>query len=217
MSRLRAGEIGLAKLLGSLHALRWMAGAIVLAWTVGAILEIVPVGQYVTWITGNVVACAAMAAIGVRCSLSLPTATKAMTWTIAFWLIGQAVVVLVALAMICMAMLLTFALWLLALRYGLVAMNSTPWTPMSWAVGWPLTTDLITLLGTLLIFGDTALRFDRIAGRMAGGAVATSVDAFLRGGTHRPVLLPDRKNARAKRPLPPEQPELPAAALQPSE
>jgi ABC-type Na+ efflux pump permease subunit len=218
MSRLRAAEIGLGKLVGSLHALRWMAGALVLAWTLGTILEVVTVGSYIKWVIGNLVACTAMAAVGVRCSLSLPTATRAMTWTIALWLLGQAVVAIVAFSIICIAVLATLGLWLIAVRYGLVAVNSTPWTPMSWALGWPLTTDIVTLLITLMIFADTALRFDRIAGRMAGGALAARVDSFLRGDAYRPVLLPGKTSATVDKP-PPREAELvaPAPALQSSE
>ncbi len=47
---------------------------------------------------------------------------------------------------------------------------------MSMSTAWPLTTGLVTLLIALLIEFDTRLRFDRIAGRMAGGAMATKVD-----------------------------------------
>jgi hypothetical protein len=47
---------------------------------------------------------------------------------------------------------------------------------------------------------DTSLRFDRLSGRMAGGALATSVDQWLRGGSTAPVFLPDAKRAVAKEP-----------------
>jgi hypothetical protein len=46
---------------------------------------------------------------------------------------------------------------------------------------------------TLLIVLDTSLRFDRIAGRMAGGALASSVDAWLHGTATRPVFLPSNQ------------------------
>ena len=90
MSPLEPGEIVRAKLAGSLHALRWMVGAMILAWTLGTVVGAITPGAYVTWICANAVDVALMAAIGVRCSLSLPTATKAMTWTIALWLGGMA-------------------------------------------------------------------------------------------------------------------------------
>jgi ABC-type Na+ efflux pump permease subunit len=202
MSPLEPSEIGRAKLYGSLHALRYMAGAMVLAWTLGVILEAIPIRSYVTWVSGTAVGCALMAAIGVRSSLSLPTATKAMTWTIALWLAAQALVAFVALAIISIVIMLCLAGWSVAVRYGLVPLRSVPWFPMSWSTGWPLATDLVSLAITVLIVADTALRFDRIAGRMAGGAVATTVDAWLRGGSPRPVLLPARKKPATEVPSP---------------
>jgi hypothetical protein len=44
------------------------------------------------------------------------------------------------------------------------------------------------------------LRFDRLAGRMAGGAVATSVDQWLRGHSNQPVFLPDATENAGKVP-----------------
>ena len=86
MSPLEPREIVRAKVFGSLYALRWMVAAMILAWTLALVVGAVSIHEYVVWIAGNTVAGALMAAIGVRCSLSLPTATKAMTWTIALWL-----------------------------------------------------------------------------------------------------------------------------------
>ena len=104
MSPLEPGEIVRAKLSGSLYALRWMAGAMVLAWTLAVMVGAVPAwaitshGSPPTRSAG-----AFMAAVGVRCSLSLPTATKAMTWTIALWLasiIGVAVLAFSLIALV---------------------------------------------------------------------------------------------------------------------
>ena len=50
-----------------------------------------------------------MAAIGVRCSLSLPTATKAMTWTIACGWSVMAVVAFLAISIIAIVWLMFFA------------------------------------------------------------------------------------------------------------
>jgi len=202
LSPLEPDEIGRAKLYGSIHALRWMAGAMLLAWTLGMVFEAVPIRSYVIWVAGNAIACAFMAAVGVRCSLSLPTATKAMTWTISLWLAGQIVVAFFALSIIAIAITFFLAAWMVAVEYYVVPLNSPPWFPMSWSTAWPLATDLVTLVITILIVVDTALRFDRIAGRMAGGTVATTVDAFLHGRSRRAVLLPGRKRAAAQRPSP---------------
>jgi ABC-type transport system involved in multi-copper enzyme maturation permease subunit len=195
MSPLTPAEIGRAKLYGSIHALRYMAGAMVLAWTLGVIFEAISIRSYVIWIAAAASGCALMAAIGVRASLSLPTATKAMTWTIGLWLAAQAVVAFIAVSIIAIVMMLCILAWSFALRYSLISPTTPPWFPMSWSTGWAITTDLVALLITVLIVADTALRFDRIAGRMAGGAVATTVDAWLHGHSLQPVLLPGRKQA----------------------
>ena len=194
MSPLEPGEIVRAKLSGSLNALRWMAGAMVLAWTLAVVTGAVGLGNYVSWIAGNASAGALMAAIGVRCSLSLPTATKAMTWTIALWIAGSALVAFLAISVIAIVCLVFIAIWMMAVQYGFIMINTLPWFPMRFAVAWPLTTDLVTLLVMFLIALDTSLRFDRIAGRMAGGAVATSVDQWLHGHTLQPVFLPDKRS-----------------------
>jgi hypothetical protein len=202
MSPLEPREIVPAKLAGSLHALRFMVGAVVLAFTIAVILEAVPVRSYVIWMAGNAVAAAFMAAVGVRCSLALPTATRAMTWTIASWLISFAVVAFVAGSIIAIGMMFFVAVWTVAVQYALVSLNSTPWFPMRMSTAWPLTTDLVTLLIALLIEFDTRLRFDRIAGRMTGGAMATKVDAWLHGHSLEPVFIPARKRAIGKKPVP---------------
>jgi ABC-type transport system involved in multi-copper enzyme maturation permease subunit len=200
MSPLDPGEIVQAKLAGSLHALRWMVGAMVLAWTLGTVAGAITPGAYITWIVLNALAATLMAAIGVRCSLSLPTATKAMTWTIALWLAAEALVAFLALSIIAMVCLFFITVWMVEVRYGFVMMSSPPWFPMSFSTAWPLATDLVIVLLTVLIVLDTSLRFDRLSGRMAGGALATSVDQWLRGGSTAPVFLPDAKRAVAKEP-----------------
>ena len=67
---------------------------------------------------------------------------------------------------------------------------------MSFSTGWALTTNLTILLFTILVALDTSLRFDRIAGRMAGGTVATTVDAMVHGTARKAVFLPDEKAAK---------------------
>jgi ABC-type transport system involved in multi-copper enzyme maturation permease subunit len=200
MSPLEPREIVRAKVFGSLYALRWVVAAMILAWTVALMVGAVSPHDYVVWIAGNAVAGALMAAIGVRCSLSLPTATKAMTWTIGLWLTSIAAVGFLALTVISLVLLIVFAAWLTALSYGYIVPSSTPWSlGIGWDTGWPLTYDLVTVLFTILIVLDTALRFDQIAGRMAGGAVATTVDHWLHGRQNQPVFLPSKKKAATKK------------------
>jgi hypothetical protein len=203
MSPLEAREIVRAKLAGSLYALRWMAGAMVLAWTLGVLVGALPILDYIFWISRNATTGLFMAAIGVRASLSLATATKAMTWTISMWLASLVVVAVVAFSIIALIWLTVFAAWLTAVSYGFVIPTSTPWVVgISMEIGWPIVTDLVTLAITFLIVLDTALRFDQIAGRMAGGAVASTVDQFLHGRQNQPVFLPSKKRAPKKPSVP---------------
>ena len=198
MSPLQPGEIVRAKLSGSLNALRWMAGAMVLAWTLAVVTGAVGLGPYAEWIAANATAGTLMAAIGVRCSLSLPTATKAMTWTIGLWIASVAVIAFLAISIIAIVCLIFVAIWMFAVQYGFVTINTAPWFPMRFSLAWPLSVDLVTVLVTCLVVLDTSLRFDRIAGRMAGGAVATGVDKWLHGHAIQPVFLPDKKQPASK-------------------
>jgi hypothetical protein len=212
MSPLTPSEIGVAKLIGSMYALRWLAASMLLAWTLALVVGAVRAQSYITWVVGNLTLVAFMAAIGVRCSLSLPTATKAMSWTIALWLVAWPVVSFIAIAIIGVVFLAFTSTWAIAMSYGLVPPNTRPWFPMSFSVGWALVTNLTTLLFTFLVALDTSLRFDRIAGRMAGGTVATTVDAMVHGTARKAVFLPDKQTSRKAKPLaaPPAPEELAA-------
>ena len=191
-----------------------MAGAMVLAWALAVITGAVGCVSTFAWIAANVTAGILMAAFGVRCSLSLPTATKAMTWTIGLWIASVAVIAFAAISIVAIVCLIFIAIWMVAVQYGLVRLNSPPWFPMSFAVGWPIAVNLVTLFVTFLIVLDTSLRFDRIASVMAGGAVATTVDKWLHGHTLQPVFLPDKKQPVAAKVVLPSAPEFvpPAAA-----
>jgi ABC-type Na+ efflux pump permease subunit len=193
MSPLKPAEISVAKLVGSLYALRYLAAAMVLAWTLAAAVGALSVHHYVIWAIENVVLCAFMAAVGVRFSLSMPTATRAMSWTIGVRLGVWLVVAFAAIAIIGVVFLACTSIFLILMSYNLIPANARPWFPMSFKAGWDLTTNVITVLMTILIVVDTSFRFDRIAGRMAGGTLATTVDAMVHGTAHKPVFLPDEK------------------------
>ncbi len=188
-------EIVPAKLFGSLNALRWMAGAMIMAWTLGLLFGAVSGGDYAEWIAGVFTGGTFMAAMGVRSSLAMPSATRAMASVIFRWLVVQIIVAFLALSIILLVLAICFTLWLSAVRFGLVPPNMAPtaFFPMSWDLAWPLCTNTVLLLITILVVADTRLRFDRIAGRMTGGAVASSVDAFLYGHSLQPVFLPTGK------------------------
>src|SRR5262249_1050653 len=100
MTTLVPSEISIAKLVGSLYALRYLAAAMLLACSLAWCVEAVTTREYVIWLVVNLMMGAYMAAIGVRFSLSLPTATKAMSWTIAVWLGTWPVVAFAAISVI---------------------------------------------------------------------------------------------------------------------
>jgi ABC-type transport system involved in multi-copper enzyme maturation permease subunit len=187
VSPLEPREIVSAKLLGSVYALRWLIGAMVLAWTLGLAVGVASAGTYAQWLIGNLLAGVLMAAIGLRSSLTLPTATKAMTWTIASWLVASAFLPLLALSLIALSMLLFAAIWTVSVRFGLAPYSTTPWFPLGWSTAWALAMDAVTLLSAVLVALETSLRFDRLAGRQGISAVAALVGADQ--VAHRPVLL----------------------------
>jgi hypothetical protein len=188
-SPLEPGEIVRAKLYGSLFALRWMLGAAVLAWSLGALFGAVTPGEALAWLARNATSGAFMAAVGVRASLALPTATRAMTWTIGSWLASLVIVPFLSgtiLAVGAMAYLAfsIFTLWL------------SPSAPAAFigragllSALWPIVNDVVTAFIAVMIVAETRFRFDRLAGRMAGGPVEAAVDAMIHGAPGRPVRL----------------------------
>jgi ABC-type transport system involved in multi-copper enzyme maturation permease subunit len=201
VSPLEPAEIVPAKLYGSINALRWMAGAMILAWTLGLVQGSVTGGDYARWLAGIVTGGAFMAAMGVRCSLAMPSATRAMASVILRWLVMQVIVAFTALVIIFTVLMVCISIWMTAIRLQLIDPNTRPnvFFPMSFEHGWTLTSNLVLLLITIMVVADTRLRFDRIAGRMAGGAVESRIDAFLYGHDLKPVFLPARsKKTKAK-------------------
>jgi hypothetical protein len=61
-------------------------------------------------------------------------------------------------------------LWTLSIQFALVPLNSRPWFPLSWPTAWAIATNAITLLAAFVIVVESRLRFDRLAGRMAGSS-----------------------------------------------
>ncbi len=200
---LEPGEIVRAKLYGSLNALRWIAGAMILTWTCGLMLGAVHGGAYARWLTGIFTGGTFMAAMGVRCSLAMPSATRAMASVIFRWLVAQVVVGVLALSINLLIVGFCLSLFMAASELGWIPPNSPPTTffPMSWSLGWTITSNIVLFLITILVVVDTGLRFDRIAGRMAGGKLQSRVDEFLYGHALQPVFLPARtgkKKAKTK-------------------
>ena len=156
---------------------------------------------------GTLVAAILMAAIGVRCSLSLPTATKAMTWTIALWLGSDRGRRHTGPGGPLPGVLFCLTIWSTSLQLGLIPPGTPPWFPMGLALGLvprhecgdaPVHCCSSSTRG----FGSTGSP----AG-WSGGAVEVAVDRWLHGHATRPsgwmliarrtAILPHRHAMRA--------------------
>jgi ABC-type Na+ efflux pump permease subunit len=189
-SPLEPGEIVWAKVYGSLFALRGMLAAIVLAWALGAVFQAVTLVEALGWLGRNAAMGFLMAAVGVRASLVLPTATRAMTWTIGTWLASLAIIPFLAATIIAVG-------FMVFLAYSMMTISFNPTAPFALMgiggilrVTWPILNDAIvpTLIAVLIVI-ETRLRFDRLAGRITGGAAEQAVDAMFHGPPSLPVRL----------------------------
>jgi ABC-type transport system involved in multi-copper enzyme maturation permease subunit len=168
----------------SLHALRWLVAAGFLARSIATVCGVLLESDYLVRIIGTTVLAAFMAAVGVRTSLSAPTATRAMTITIGVWL--GASLTATFLAAIIVGVLFVVGMATVALA-TMGSFNVSPvWIGPVLTFIWPATRYGIYVAATLMLVADTGLRFDRIAGRMTAGRVATAVDALIHGKTHDP-------------------------------
>lgn len=192
-SPLDGSEIVLGKLWGSLHALRWLIGSALLAWTIAVSLGGLLLGEYVELVVELATLGTLTAAIGVRTSLRSSTATRAMGITIGIWLgaylLGKALagIVCVAVASACVIS------WMFAVQAGVTTIRTPPWFPMSFRLGMDLVFYSLAIVSTILIVLETRLRFDRVAGRMTGGAAAVAVERLIHGRPMAPVLMEPRK------------------------
>ena len=189
-SPFEGGEIVVGKLLGSLRAVRWLAGAAVLAWTVALLSGTKPPGDYADDMVGLATVGVFMGALGVRVSLHSATATRAMGLTLGVGLVAM-ILVAIASASLCLGVALSCWLgWLFAGSLGLVDVTATsPWFPMSFEVGFSVAAALLYAGAAFGLVAETRLRFDRIAGRMTAGKASVAVDRFIHGGPVRPVRL----------------------------
>ena len=191
-------EIIRGKLWGSLHALRWLAGSAILAWTITLIFSGMLTQEYVFLLMEVVILGAFMAAIGVRTSLRSATATKAMGITagiyVAAYLLALAIAALVCLVVVCLCV---FG-WLIAAQSGFTTFSTRPWFPMGFQLGSNLVFFTVFVVATVLIVLETRLRFDRVAGRMIGGKTAIAFDAMIHGRPMAPVQLDGKRKAKSE-------------------
>ncbi len=188
-SPLDGSEIVRGKLWGSLHALRWLILAALVAWTLTASFGGLLLGEYTRLVVELATIGTFMAALGVRTSLRSATATRAMALTIGLWLAAYLLAKAIA-AVVCIAVGAACLVgYLLAIQAGLATFQARPWFPMSFRLGSDLVFYGLYLVSTLLIVAETRLRFDRVAGRMTGGKAEVAVDRLIHGQPMAPVRL----------------------------
>jgi ABC-type transport system involved in multi-copper enzyme maturation permease subunit len=194
-SPLEAKEIVRGKLWGSLYALRWLIAATFLAWTLAAATGAESVSNTVSRMAEVLVVGAFMAAVGVRTSLACNTATRAMAVTIGAWLGAYVASGLIAGLTLLLGVLMCNTAWILLSQVGLLQPLTALWLPLPGTIAWPVARNFPYLVATALVVADTRLRFDRIAGRMTGGAVAVAVDEMIYGRPEAPVPVQVEESA----------------------
>ena len=188
-SPLEGAEIVRGKLWGSLHALRWLIGSALLAWTITWAVDGMTNRQYVTTVAETAIWSVLMASAGVACSLRTATATRAMGTTLAGWLGAFVGLKLVAIFVCLIVMVLCLFAWLSLIQLGFIDASKPPWFPVSFSLGMEWVFCVATAILAAVIIAETRLRFDRVAGRMTGGAAAVAVDKLLHGRPMAPVRL----------------------------
>jgi ABC-type Na+ efflux pump permease subunit len=203
-SPLEGQDIVRGKIWGSIYSLRWLGLAAVWAWTITYVVTLgVPGGMKPFDLIGILLLTGSMAcfitAIGVRSSLATASSTKSITVTVATWL-GMACGLFVAACVACGLA----AFLLLIIHFALVSMGwvSSQTRPLAWVglgfLEWVTLVQVATYtLLTFMIISESRLRFDRIAGRMAGGELQVAIDQAIHGDHRAAPPLPVDKTGEA--------------------
>lgn len=181
-SPLEGPEIVRGKLWGSLYSLRWLLVAALFAWTTALLVG----GERIPEFIGKFALTSGMAcfitAVGVRASLASGSSTKAIAITIGSWLVADVAIFVGSLILVGISALL-FLLISLSIS-GLMTARPRPFT------GFPLNfMECVTLvraaafyLFTLVILSESRMRFDQVAGRMAGDDLQVAADRMRKAG-----------------------------------
>ncbi len=190
-SPLLGREIVVGKLCGSFYALRWLILAALWAWTLALIFGAMPLKDYCFHLLGIVVIGACMSAIGVRVSLAMESATKSMSLAVGLWLAVLALLSVIAVILVFMIFMAVNVFWW-SFHDSTPTRSFTtlfPLMPMTFGDGWRAAMLFLYLVLAVSVVIESRYRFDRIAGRMTGGAIEVAVDQFLHGTPMAPVLL----------------------------
>lgn len=188
-SPLDGREIVVGKLWGSLYALRWLFAATLISWVACLILGEMSPREFVYQVALVLAVGAFLAAAGVRISLATGTATRSMSVTIGVWMAAGAAVFAASWVLAGVIALFWLFCWFMAVRLQLVTFAAGVWSPITIFDLQKILSASMYVVGTLMIASESRLRFDRIAGRMAGGEAQVAVDRLLHGEPLAPVRL----------------------------
>lgn len=167
-SPLEGPEIVAGKLLGSLHALRWLILAVLLAWSLALGIGAMEPIAYVIQLASTLIVMTFMAAVGVRVSLGSSSVTTAMALTIGAGLSAWVGLALLSLLVVGIGALGLFLAWLIADRFGLTT-SPTPWFPVDFDTSFTVVRLGLYALVTAGVVIESRTRFDRLAGRIVPG------------------------------------------------
>jgi ABC-type transport system involved in multi-copper enzyme maturation permease subunit len=170
-SPLTGEEIVWSKLWGSLHAVAWILGSTIVAWTWAVLVGACWISDYFGWVVGLSVKSAFLAALGVRASLSCQTATRALALTAGLWLGAIAIINFSA------GLLNAFVV------AGIMGFSSL------FSIAWSVTAYALYAATTIALAAVTSLRFDRIAGRMSESQPTPAARRYFQGPLRFLVML----------------------------
>lgn len=159
-------EIVTAKMLGSVTALRWVLLAVAFAWGTAVICGEITVGKFAVYVLDVVTVGFFMAVVGVWFSLCSKTTARAMTLTLATWLMAA---IAVPIASVFISLFVMFSISLLLLTkdsiLGTAAQTSFFSAPIPFEILWQIACySMYTLMGLAALFFVRS-RFDKLAGR----------------------------------------------------
>lgn len=187
-SPLEGKEIVWGKLWGSVLGLRWLLVAMLYAWGVALAFGAMSPWEFFTNVVQTTTWSAFLAAMGVRMSLTSATATSSMAKTIGIYFGTRIGFTISAWILVGVGALLLAVGWMGARQAGL-AVGTGPWFPIDGPTAAFLFEALMVVSATFAMASETAVRFDRLAGRMASGGAGLAIDRLMYGGALEPVLL----------------------------
>jgi hypothetical protein len=172
ISPLPGKEILEGKVYGSLYALRWLAAAVLLSWTIGLCSGVMEPLVYAGLLCDTLAISAFMAVAGVYCSLVSSTATKAMTRTMIAWLGAGLLTKVVAGMTAAIASVLISMLWLytaMPASGGFPVAGPGPPVGEVFAAVYFVVRLLLYIVTALAVGFFCRRHFDRLAGRAITG------------------------------------------------